>query len=99
MRVLVLVLALTLAGCNTTITSSHYDQTCTAASDCVAVGTGDVCRSCLCPNSAINQKDLARYEADEKRLHSLCPGSVALCDCVQTAPVTCTGGRCALGAL
>ena len=87
------VIALVAPGCSPEqLTLTDYDTTCMDASDCVAVYVGD-CSSCMCPNAAINQGDLAKYQGDERALG--CSGAQA-CDCAATT-VSCTAGKCAIG--
>jgi hypothetical protein len=85
--------ALFAPGCSPAqLTLSDYDQSCMDASECVAVYVGD-CSSCMCPNAAINQVDLAKYQGDEAALGCMTGQN---CDCAMPI-ITCSNGTCGLG--
>ncbi len=86
-------LAFVAPGCSPSqLSIDDYDTTCMDPTDCVGVYVGD-CSSCMCPNAAINQIDLAKYQGDESALAcSMGQG----CEC-PLAKVTCTAGKCAIG--
>jgi len=70
---------------------TSYDRTCSVDDDCVAVGRKDTCNDCDCPNDAINQADVERFNA-EQALD--CPfGPDVQCDCVAFDAV-CSNGTC-----
>jgi len=78
------------------ISASNYDRSCTADSDCVAVGVGDPCRPCdiLCPgNAAINKSSLARYSADVASSPAGMDGAACSCQPI-TLSVCCNAGTC-----
>jgi hypothetical protein len=77
---------LALACESTVVDVKAYDQSCAAASDCVAVIDGDVC--CGCPNAAINKVDLDRYHADLGECSEQCD-----IFCAEVA-VSCEDGTC-----
>lgn len=94
-----IVACLALAACaagDTTMSLGDFDQTCSAASDCAPVRSGDLCGGgCDCPNSAINKSDLSRYTMEEAQKVKSCSGKPVACPCV--APqVACDQGKCAL---
>jgi hypothetical protein len=74
------------------IVASDYDQSCTSASDCVEIRTGDPCTSC-CPTTAINVKDREKYLAD---LNAPICSTTTGCTCIAFT-VVCQGGKCTLG--
>ena len=86
-----------LVACSTTcgsIQAADYDQSCSTASDCVAVTEGNSCTSgifCNCTNAAINVSAQAEYEANLKTV-----GTIALCPCPEGATPTCDAGVCVL---
>lgn len=90
-------LAVLLSGCGGGLHASSYSQTCSVASDCVAVFSGDLCNGCGCPNEAINVSDQRRYEADARAYTALCSPLRPRClaDCIQVFPA-CSAGRCTL---
>ncbi len=76
------------------ISTSDYDQSCSADADCVLEPQGDFCRAnaCVCATSPISVKAQAQYEAD---LASKV--SVPLeCPCALPPKAVCKQGRCAL---
>jgi hypothetical protein len=76
--------------------ASRYDRTCTQASDCAAVYSGDVCAACTCPNDAINAGSLPAWEAEAARARKACGGTPLIsCDCQQTM-TACESGACKL---
>jgi hypothetical protein len=74
-----------------------YDASCAAASDCVAVFSGNPC-GCSCEMAAIATKARAKYDADWSAYQDVkCPGGVPECGaCAETPAVSCTAGSCAL---
>jgi hypothetical protein len=80
------------------ISTSDYDQSCSASSDCVLEPSGDFCQPNHCTNcigGAINTNVQAQYEADLASKIS----APALCPCPLTGPAVCDHGKCAIGAL
>jgi hypothetical protein len=78
------------------ISTSDYDQSCTADSDCVLEPSGDFCQSNHCSNcigGAISVKVQAQYEADLASKIS----APALCPCPSPHSPVCTQGKCAIG--
>jgi hypothetical protein len=95
--------ALALAGCGsdspperqrTDILLAGYDTTCTVASDCTAIATGQFCPCAPCANAAINVDDLARYQAAVKAIH--CQYTDKCGACPSAPAVDCVDGGCAL---
>lgn len=85
-----------------TISSSAYDQSCSADTDCVDVSAGDYCHPrCFCGGAAINAGALPLYTRDV----SLTPiGSGAIeagpaCPCVGQFGPCCRAGRCRTGSI
>ena len=70
---------------------SAYDQSCTSASDCIFIQTGEVCSgNCACGGQPVNASQEARYQQAIRGI------TFGLCGCpVQLAP-TCVGNRCTL---
>jgi hypothetical protein len=80
------------------ISTSDYDQSCSASSDCVLEPSGDFCQANQCTNcigGAINVKVQAQYEADLASKIS----APALCPCPSPRSAVCTQGRCAIGSV
>ncbi len=77
---------------------SSYDQSCTADSDCVAVGFGDACLVCeigCVANAAISKSAEAQYRSDVTET----PANGADCGCPEGLPggPCCIGGMCQFG--
>lgn len=79
---------------STEINYADYNTTCEMDSDCIAVGTGDVC-DCFCDGSAINVEDREEYNAVIDELSEECGYSP---DCAACPPGTayCDEGTCAV---
>ncbi len=80
------------------IEASNYDQTCTADSDCVAVGEGNFCYagSLNCQNSAaINKRSYAQYQADVAKTRGA--GCYAPGSCGEVFGPCCQSGACQMG--
>jgi hypothetical protein len=80
------------------IEASNYDQTCTADSDCVAVGEGNFCYagSLNCQNSAaINKSAYAQYEADIAKTRGA--SCFAPDNCTLQFGPCCQSGTCQMG--
>lgn len=96
--------AATLAGlldgnaASCTLHASDYDRSCSQDADCIAVGEGDVCSlSCVavCPSTAINARDEARYRADFANTPiGSCHVPICRCPCVGFP--RCHNGACEL---
>ena len=102
MRSVLLLLLLVLPGCASTVmTAALYDQTCSAATDCVAVVEGDKCGfNCGCANAAINAKAASFYAADKNAIACVdlpfrATPAIACRECI---PVGVAGleGKCAI---
>ena len=77
---------------------SSYDQSCTADSDCVAVGFGDACLVCEIgcgANAAISKSAEAQYRSDVAKT----PANGTDCGCPEELPggPCCIGGMCQFG--
>ncbi len=90
------------SACNTTLEVKNYSQSCTQATDCVAVYIGALCQVCGgCANNAINVADKAKYDADAKTIAQGCPPrfgpqpACAAAACLQPV-VDCVNGTCTL---
>lgn len=80
-------------GGNTTIHASEFDQSCSTASDCIAVKEGDVC-ACSCPSAAINESDVGKYQSKVVQLKSSCSGTQGCgVSCAQNH-VECNASQC-----
>jgi hypothetical protein len=81
------------SGGQCSIEATSYNQSCTGASDCVAVYSGALCgSSCACANSAINVGAQAQYNTD------LSASTYPRCPCPSPPQVACTSGTCGLAA-
>ncbi len=89
-------LVLLALGCGgTTIATTGYDRACAIDSDCAAVFQGEACAVCICPNAAVNQGQLTRYQSDLAALRTKC-GPMPAIACGPCSPVIglCLGGSC-----
>lgn len=100
----VLLSALVVTACNTTIEAKDYKQTCSTDAECVPVFVGQFCngRCGSCANAAINQSDVSRYTSDVNTISNSCirVGPPVLCasaPCRQPE-AACVNGACALKA-
>jgi len=88
------------AGCSS-IVASNYDQTCTGDSDCIRIGSGDICSapcSFICGlGGVINASDLPAYQADLARTGFSSIGVGCGCPSFTYGPC-CIAGKCALDA-
>ncbi len=90
-------LLLLLCGCwSTAISAKDYDQTCSAASDCVLVTDGNACAVCTCPNAAVNAKARAQFNSDQNAIACVHLGPGVRCGVCDTAVVACTDGKCGI---
>ncbi len=77
-------------GGGTTIADvEQYDQSCELSTDCVLVIDGDIC--CGCPNAAINESELERYQSDLGECSAQCD-----IGCVDNGAAVCVDGACML---
>jgi hypothetical protein len=79
------------------IQASNYDQSCASNSDCIAVGEGNACFSCLivgCTNAAINVKAKPQYDADVAKTVAGQLASSPFCGCPMSSGPCCVGGVC-----
>jgi hypothetical protein len=99
MKALGILTGVLLAACNPTVEAKNYSQTCSQASECVAVTLGALCQVCGCANGAINVSDKARYDVDVKTLSGGCPprvGPQPLCAPCPQPIADCVSGQCVL---
>ena len=77
------------------ISTSDYDQSCNADSDCVLEPEGDFCQATCtdCAGGAISVKAQAQYEGDLASKIS----TPFICPCPLSPPAVCNHGRCAIG--
>jgi len=82
-----------------TIVASSYDQSCTHASDCVAVFQGTpACCDLECPNVAINHTDLAKYQVVlAEDAPTDCPETACLAMACLPTRVACVASKCSIG--
>jgi hypothetical protein len=74
---------------------ADYDRACAADADCVLATSGDVCRVCTCPDSAINKTDEPAYKADVDAAAKLCePLPVVACGPCIAQKAACSGAVC-----
>jgi hypothetical protein len=80
------------------ITASHYDQSCSADSDCVRVDFGNYCDwLCRCGGDAINRASLNRFTADIA-MTPLGQGCIpGVCSCGYIFGPCCREGQCTTG--
>jgi len=70
---------------------STYDQSCSQASDCIVILTGDVCDgTCGCGGSPVNISGQARYD------QAISGVSFAPCGCPAEFPPECVAGQCVI---
>jgi hypothetical protein len=77
------------------IQASNYDQSC-KNTDCIAVGEGNACYTCLisCTNATINVQAKSQYDADvAKTLARRLAGS-PFCGCPAESGPCCIAGVC-----
>lgn len=74
-----------------TIDIHDFNVSCSVDSDCTPVFAGNFCQGCVCPFSAINSSDLAKYEAERMVKSMGAPPSK--CDCPASI-VACNMGAC-----
>jgi hypothetical protein len=87
------------------IVTTDYGQTCTLASDCEIIYTGDPCTPCRCTTAAIAKTYQTNYEGDLRSRTSQCatpPTSTACTPCPSTTakcvlPDAGGTGTCAVG--
>jgi len=78
------------------IQASDYVQTCTADSDCIVVGQGDLCSACAltCSSGSINKSSFAAYQAAANKILDG-PDPVSCAPCCRSPQVACCqGGTC-----
>ena len=77
------------------IVASNYDQSCTTAADCIAVGEGNACYPCViaCPTAAINAGAKAKYLSDVAKTPAADQAG-AFCGCPAAFNPCCRGGTC-----
>jgi hypothetical protein len=99
----VVVAATRMIACGSTVSASHYDQTCQTSADCVAIGVGDPC-STACEEfpeaDAISRKSLESYNYDAFSAQYACSHCGALSGCsgnpTSAKTAVCVQGTCAL---
>jgi hypothetical protein len=103
LQISLLAVALLLVGltdCKTsscTIDATNYDQSCTQASDCVAVASGDFCsaNACTCENAAISASAATQYQNDLSKAVQ----HPVTCPCPTPPTVECNQGTCQIVSL
>lgn len=91
----------------TEILATHYDQSCSADSDCTTIVEGDSCSACSlasCGNATISVVALASYTSDTAGTPGLvgdgdggCPGCRSTVSLDINFGPFCCGGKCQLG--
>lgn len=84
------------SGSCPSIVAATFDQSCVSDFDCVGVGEGNVCESCLnCPIVAINKRALPAYQAtianSGAKVYAGPP-----CGCVELANPCCHDAQCSV---
>jgi hypothetical protein len=70
---------------------TSFDTSCTAASDCTLVRTGNICDGeCSCGDTPINQSGLTQWQTDTSGL------SLEGCPCKFPGTTQCIAGQCTL---
>jgi|JI10StandDraft_1071094.scaffolds.fasta_scaffold12654_7 hypothetical protein len=101
---LILLSALVVTACDTTIEAKDYKQTCSTDAECVPVFVGQFCNGGCggCANAAINQSDVSRYTSDVTTITNACVrvGPPVLCAAAacRQPEAACVNGACALKA-
>jgi hypothetical protein len=77
------------------IQASNYDQSCTTASDCIAVGEGNACYPCViaCRTAAISASAKGKYLSDVAKTPAADQDGV-FCGCPESFNLCCRGGTC-----
>ena len=99
----VVVAATRMIACGSTVSASHYDQSCQTSADCVAVGVGDPC-STACEEfpeaDAISRKALETYNYDAFSAQYACSHCGTISGCggnpAATKSAYCVQGTCTL---
>jgi hypothetical protein len=101
--VLLVAAATRLVGCGSTIAASDYDQTCTVASDCVAVGVGDPCGTpceTFPSTDVISRTSFQRYRQDAVTSQESCSHCGGIQGCAgggqATTSAYCVNMKCTL---
>jgi hypothetical protein len=76
------------------IAAKDFDQTCTAATDCVAVLEGPAC-ICACANAAISRSAQRAYQDQQSILNRECPKRTCAPPC-KAPDLACENGKCVL---
>lgn len=99
----VVVAATRMIACGSTVSASHYDQTCQTAADCIAVGVGDPCSTpceAFPEADAISRKALETYNYDAFSAQYSCSHCGTVGQCAENAALTqsayCVKGTCTL---
>jgi len=81
------------------IAPANYDQTCSSASDCVAVPAGDVCFPCIraCTAGVVNTHAVASYRADISTAVGTSDPPDVRCNCPAEFSPCCLAGQCHAG--
>ena len=83
------------AACANVIDASAYDRKCVVDGDCAPVYQGDPCAGCLCPNAAVSQAVVTRYQADLASHRAQCgPLPAVPCPSCARRLGLCAGGLC-----
>ncbi len=80
------------------VRATDFSQSCTVASDCVAVYSGDQCAPCQCPNAAIATSQASSYASKSTQAKASC-GDTGNISCGAPCPATttlCAGGKCSI---
>jgi hypothetical protein len=99
----VVVAATRMIACGSSVSASHYDQTCKTTADCIAVGVGDPC-STPCeafPDAdAISRSALETYNYDAFSAQYACSHCGTVGQCAENPALTnsayCVQGTCKL---
>lgn len=97
MRALFALLMLSLSACGTAtvLEAKDYTLSCEHDADCITVYVGDVCKSCLCDNAAINASQHYVYQADRSGAVRSCTNATQeACAACSTVTATCDNGTC-----
>ncbi len=99
----VVVAATRMIACGSSVSASHYDQSCQTAADCVAIGVGDPCSTACAEfpdTDAISRKALETYNYDAFSAQYACSHCGGISGCSGNPALSksayCVQGKCTL---
>jgi hypothetical protein len=75
---------------------STYDTSCTRASDCILIATGEICSNgCACPGSPVSASEQVRYDEAVAGIRPAMPTAPpTFCSCFDEVAPSCVEGKC-----